>query len=62
MPRRARPAAAAVATPIPADEEIDFRAIIESAAVKDRVRRLMDRLGARRRAALAAHALRLGIA
>jgi len=60
MPRRTRHPAAAVATPAPAEEEIDFHAIIELAA--DRVRRLMDRLGARRRAELAAHALRLGIA
>ena len=44
------------------NREIATQVHLSPAAVKDRVRRLMDRLGARRRAELAAHALRLGIA
>jgi PAS domain S-box-containing protein len=44
------------------NREIGQRVHLSPAAIKDRVRRLMDRLGARRRAELAAHALRLGIA
>ena len=44
------------------NREIGTDVHLSPAAVKDRVRRLMDRLGARRRAELAAHALRLGIA
>jgi DNA-binding CsgD family transcriptional regulator len=44
------------------NREIAVAGHLSPAAVKDRVRRLMDRLGARRRAELAAHALRLGIA
>jgi PAS domain S-box-containing protein len=44
------------------NREIASRVHLSPATVKDRVRRLMDRLGARRRAELAAHALRLGIA
>ncbi len=44
------------------NREIGPHVHLSPAAVKDRIRRLMDRLGARRRAELAAHALRLGIA
>ncbi|MDX2171234.1 MAG: PAS domain S-box protein [Deltaproteobacteria bacterium] len=44
------------------NREIGAQVHLSPAAVKDRVRRLMDRLGARRRTELAAHALRLGIA
>jgi PAS domain S-box-containing protein len=44
------------------NREIGIAVHLSAAAIKDRVRRLMDRLGARRRAELAAHALRLGIA
>ncbi len=44
------------------NREIGSDVHLSPAAVKDRVRRLMDRLGARRRAELAAHALRLGFA
>ena len=44
------------------NREIGQRVHLSPAAIKDRVRRLMDRLGARRRAELAAHALRLGLA
>lgn len=44
------------------NREIGTEVHLSAAAVKDRVRRLMDRLGARRRAELAAHALRLGVA
>jgi len=44
------------------NREIGSEVHLSPAAIKDRVRRLMDRLGARRRAELAAHALRLGIA
>jgi len=44
------------------NREIGGTVHLSPAAVKDRVRRLMDRLGARRRAELAAHALRLGVA
>jgi len=42
--------------------EIGAQVHLSSAAVKDRLRRLMTRLGSRRRAELAAHALRLGVA
>jgi PAS domain S-box-containing protein len=42
--------------------EIGTQVHLSAAAVKDRVRRIMDRLGARRRTELAAHAMRLGIA
>jgi PAS domain S-box-containing protein len=44
------------------NREIGVAVHLSPAAIKDRVRRLMDRLGARRRAELAAHALRLGVA
>lgn len=44
------------------NREIAVQVHLSAAAVKDRLRRLMTRLGARRRAELAAHALRLGIA
>jgi DNA-binding CsgD family transcriptional regulator len=44
------------------NQEIGSAVHLSSAAVKDRIRRLMTRLGARRRAELAAHALRLGLA
>lgn len=44
------------------NREIGAEVHLSPAAIKDRVRRLMDRLGVRRRAELAAHALRLGIA
>jgi PAS domain S-box-containing protein len=44
------------------NREIGAQVHLSPAAVKDRVRRLMDRFGARRRTELAAHALRLGIA
>lgn len=44
------------------NQEIGDAVHLSSAAVKDRIRRLMARLGARRRAELAAHALRLGLA
>lgn len=44
------------------NREIGEHVHLSPAAIKDRVRRLMDRLGARRRAELAAHALRLGVA
>jgi len=44
------------------NREIAGAVHLSPAAVKDRVRRLMHRLGSRRRAELAAHALRLGIA
>ena len=44
------------------NREIGAGVHLSPAAVKDRVRRLMERLGARRRTELAAHALRLGIA
>jgi len=44
------------------NREIGVDVHLSPAAVKDRIRRLMDRLGARRRTELAAHALRLGIA
>lgn len=44
------------------NREIGAAVHLSAAAIKDRVRRLMDRLGARRRAELAAHALRLGVA
>jgi len=44
------------------NREIASRVHLSPATVKDRVGRLMNRLGARRRAELAAHALRLGIA
>lgn len=44
------------------NREIGAEVHLSAAAVKDRVRRLMDRLGARRRAELAAHAMRLGLA
>ena len=42
--------------------EIGTQVHLSPAAVKDRLRRLMARLGSRRRAELAAHALRLGVA
>jgi len=42
--------------------EIGTQVHLSPAAVKDRLRRLMTRLGSRRRAELAAHALRLGVA
>jgi PAS domain S-box-containing protein len=42
--------------------EIGREVHLSAAAVKDRIRRLMTRLGARRRAELAAQALRLGVA
>lgn len=44
------------------NREIGPEVHLSAAAVKDRIRRLMTRLGARRRAELAAHALRLGVA
>ena len=44
------------------NQEIGRAVHLSEAAVKDRIRRLMTRLGARRRAELAAHALRLGLA
>jgi PAS domain S-box-containing protein len=44
------------------NREIGTQVHLSPAAIKDRIRRLMDRLGVRRRAELAAHALRLGIA
>jgi PAS domain S-box-containing protein len=44
------------------NREIASQVHLSPATVKDRVRRLMERLGAHRRAELAAHALRLGIA
>jgi PAS domain S-box-containing protein len=44
------------------NREIGPEVHLSAAAVKDRIRRLMTRLGARRRAELAAQALRLGIA
>lgn len=44
------------------NREIGAKVHLSPAAIKDRIRRLMDRLGSRRRAELAAHALRLGIA
>jgi PAS domain S-box-containing protein len=44
------------------NQEIGRGVHLSEAAVKDRIRRLMTRLGARRRAELAAHALRLGLA
>jgi PAS domain S-box-containing protein len=44
------------------NREIGSQVHLSPAAIKDRIRRLMDRLGVRRRAELAAHALRLGIA
>ena len=44
------------------NREIGARVHLSAAAIKDRIRRLMDRLGVRRRAELAAQALRLGIA
>lgn len=44
------------------NQEIGREVHLSEAAVKDRIRRLMTRLGARRRAELAAHALRLGLA
>jgi PAS domain S-box-containing protein len=44
------------------NREIGAVVHLSAAAIKDRMRRLMDRLGARRRAELAAHALRLGVA
>ncbi len=44
------------------NREIGPEVHLSAAAVKDRIRRLMSRLGARRRAELAAHALRLGVA
>jgi PAS domain S-box-containing protein len=44
------------------NQEIGHEVHLSAAAVKDRIRRLMTRLGARRRAELAAHALRLGLA
>ena len=44
------------------NREIGADVHLSPAAVKDRIRRLMERLGARRRTELAAHALRLGIA
>lgn len=44
------------------NREIGPEVHLSASAVKDRIRRLMDRLGAHRRAELAAHALRLGIA
>ncbi len=44
------------------NREIGAAVHLSAAAIKDRVRRLMDRLGARRRAELAAHTLRLGVA
>ena len=44
------------------NQEIGSEVHLSAAAVKDRIRRLMTRLGARRRAELAAHALRLGLA
>lgn len=43
------------------NREIGPEVHLSAAAVKDRIRRLMSRLGARRRAELAAHALRLGV-
>ncbi len=43
------------------NREIAPQVHLSPAAVKDRIARLMDRLGARRRAELAAHALRLGL-
>jgi PAS domain S-box-containing protein len=44
------------------NREIAPKVHLSPAAVKDRISRLMTRLGARRRAELAAHALRLGVA
>ena len=44
------------------NREIGPEVHLSAAAVKDRIRRLMTRLGARRRAELAAQALRLGVA
>lgn len=44
------------------NREIGAGVHLSAAAIKDRIRRIMQRLGARRRAELAAHALRLGIA
>lgn len=44
------------------NREIGVEVHLSPAAIKDRIRRIMNRLGARRRAELAAHALRLGIA
>jgi DNA-binding NarL/FixJ family response regulator len=44
------------------NREIGSEVHLSAAAIKDRIRRLMDRLGTRRRTELAAHALRLGFA
>jgi len=44
------------------NREIGVEVHLSPAAIKDRIRRFMERLGARRRSELAAHALRLGIA
>lgn len=44
------------------NREIGAEVHLSPAAIKDRIRRIMNRLGAHRRAELAAHALRLGIA
>ena len=44
------------------NREIATTVHLSPAAIKDRIRRIMDRLGAHRRSELAAHALRLGIA
>lgn len=44
------------------NREIGAQVHLSPAAIKDRIRRFMERLGARRRSELAAHALRLGIA
>jgi PAS domain S-box-containing protein len=44
------------------NREIGSQVHLSPAAIKDRISRLMTRLGARRRAELAAHALRLGVA
>jgi len=44
------------------NREIGVKVHLSPAAIKDRIRRFMERLGSRRRSELAAHAMRLGIA